>query len=159
MLVRTWRPEFARFGDILGLRDHVNLEIHSEAVTKQVWRYNWIPRYTDFGDALGVHDRLKLKEYFKADDLDADDLEAVDLEVVNLEAVDREGGVTAAVTLYIGYRIIGGIYRIEYNKVHQAIRDWQGAGDSQSWDDAVLGVCSTWCMQYLVLTNDHGIER
>jgi len=30
------------------------------------------------------------------------------------------------------------------------MRDWLGAGDSRSWDDAVLGVYSTWCMLYSV---------
>ena len=27
--------------------------------------------------------------------------------------------------------------------VCQEMRDWLGAGDSRSWDDAVRGVCST----------------
>jgi len=40
-----------------------------------------------FGDTLGGHDRSRLEEY---------------LEVVDLEAVDREGGATAAETLFIG---------------------------------------------------------
>jgi len=30
------------------------------------------------------------------------------------------------------------------------MRDWLGAGNSRSWDDAVRGVCSTQCMLYLV---------
>jgi len=30
------------------------------------------------------------------------------------------------------------------------MRDWQGAQDSRSSDDAVRGVCSTRCMQYSV---------
>jgi len=30
------------------------------------------------------------------------------------------------------------------------MRDWLGAGDSGSYDDAVRGVCSTRCNQYLV---------
>jgi len=30
------------------------------------------------------------------------------------------------------------------------MRDSLGAGDSRSWDDAVLGVCSTRCMLYSV---------
>jgi len=55
------------------------------------------------------------------------------------------------------------------------MRDWLGAGDSRSWDDAVrsvsstqcmlysvygvLGVCCTRCMLYSVLTHGHGMER
>jgi len=34
--------------------------------------------------------------------------------------------------------------------VHSERRDWLGAGDSRSWDDAVRGVCSTQCMLHLV---------
>jgi len=34
--------------------------------------------------------------------------------------------------------------------VCREMRDWLGAGDSRSWDDAVRGVCSTRCMQYAV---------
>jgi len=34
--------------------------------------------------------------------------------------------------------------------VCREMRDWLGAGDSQSWDDAVRGVCSTRCMLYSV---------
>jgi len=33
---------------------------------------------------------------------------------------------------------------------HGPPRDWLGAGDSRSWDDAVPGVCSTRCMLYSV---------
>ena len=32
----------------------------------------------------------------------------------------------------------------------RGMRDWLGAGDGRSWDDAVHGVCSTQCMLYLV---------
>ena len=34
--------------------------------------------------------------------------------------------------------------------VCREMRDWLGAGDSQSWDDAVCGVCCTQCMLYSV---------
>jgi len=34
--------------------------------------------------------------------------------------------------------------------VCREMRDWLGAGDSQCWDDAVCGVCSTQCMLYSV---------
>jgi len=59
--------------------------------------------------------------------------------------------------------------------VCREMRDWLGVGDSQCWDDAVyglcssqcklylvyavLGVCCTQCMLYLVLNLEHGIER
>jgi len=32
--------------------------------------------------------------------------------------------------------------------VCREMRDWLGGGDSRSWDEAVRGVCSTWCMLY-----------
>jgi hypothetical protein len=34
--------------------------------------------------------------------------------------------------------------------VCREMRDWLGAGDSQSWDDAVRSVCCTQCMLYSV---------
>jgi len=62
----------------------------------------------------------------------------------------REGGATGAETLFIGSLMIVGMYRIEYNMVCREMRDWVGAGDSGSWDNAVCGVCSTQCMLYSV---------
>jgi len=41
--------------------------------------------------------------------------------------------------------VIVRMYRIGYNMVCPAIRDRLGAGDSRSWDDAVMR-----CMQYSV---------
>jgi len=34
--------------------------------------------------------------------------------------------------------------------VHQEMKDWLGVGDSQFWDDAVRGICSTQCILYSV---------
>jgi len=36
--------------------------------------------------------------------------------------------------------------------VCREMREWLGVGDSQSWDDAVRGPCSTQCMLYSVYT-------
>jgi hypothetical protein len=74
------------------------------------------------------------------------------LEAVNLEAVVGEGGVPGAETAFIGSLVIVGMQRIENNMVCGEMRDWLGAGDSQSWDDAVRCVCSSQCMQYAVYT-------
>jgi len=41
--------------------------------------------------------------------------------------------------------------------VCQGMRDWLGAGDSRSWDNAVHGVRSRQCMLYSLLTLDHGM--
>jgi len=43
-----------------------------------------------------------------------------------------------------------GMWWIGYNKGCWELRDWLGTGDSQSWDDAVHGVCSTLSMLYVV---------
>jgi hypothetical protein len=67
-----------------------------------------------------------------------------------LEAINLEGGETGAETLFIGYLVIVGMWGIEYNTVCREMRDWLGAGDSRSWDDAVHGVCCTQCMLYSV---------
>jgi hypothetical protein len=34
--------------------------------------------------------------------------------------------------------------------VYREMRDWRGAGDSRSWDDAVHAVCCHHCMLYTV---------
>ena len=72
------------------------------------------------------------------------------MEAVNLDALVREGGTTAADTLFIGYLVIVGMKRIQYIMLCREMRDWLGAGESRSLDDAVRGVCSTQCMQYAV---------
>jgi len=69
-----------------------------------------------FADALRGHNRARSAGYF---------------EVVNLEAVVLEGGVPGAESLFIGYLVMVGIWRIEYNIVCREMRDWIGAGDSQ----------------------------
>lgn len=43
-----------------------------------------------------------------------------------------------------------GMQSVEYNKDYEEMRECFGTGDSESWDDAVLGTCSAWYMQYLV---------
>jgi hypothetical protein len=40
--------------------------------------------------------------------------------------------VTGAETLVIGYLVIVGMERIEYNILCRGMRDWRGAGDSRS---------------------------
>jgi hypothetical protein len=66
--------------------------------------------------------------------------------------VVREGGETEAETLFLGYLVIVGIYRIEYDMVCREMRDCLGAGDSRSWNDAVYGVYCTQCMYDSVYT-------
>jgi len=85
--------------------------------------------------------------------LEAVNLHTADLQMVHLKVVDWEGSATGAETLFIGELIIVGMYQIEYNKVHQEMRDWMAEGDSQSWN-----VCRTQYMLYLVFTHDHGMQ-
>jgi hypothetical protein len=42
------------------------------------------------------------------------------------------------------------MWRVEYNTVCREMGDWLGAGDSRSWNDAVLGVCLTWCKLMII---------
>jgi len=99
---------------------------------------------SEVGYALGGHDHAGLEEY---------------LEAVNLEVVVQAGGTMVVETLLIGQLIIVGMKRIEYNMVCREMRDSLGVGDSQFWNDAVLGVCCTQSMLYSVLTLDDGMER
>jgi hypothetical protein len=66
-----------------------------------------------------------------------------------VKVVVREGDAMGAETQCIGELVILGMWRIEYNMVCREMRDWLGAGDCRSWDDAVLGVCCT--HYYLVI--------
>jgi hypothetical protein len=79
-------------------------------------------------------------------DLVAVDLEDDYLEAVDLKATDREGGATGAESQFIGYLVIAGKYTIEYNNVCREMRDWQGVAYSSTRHDAIVGVCSTWCL-------------
>jgi len=77
------------------------------------------------------------------------------MEVVDLEAVDLDGGATAAETQFIHQLVIVGMLRFEYNKVRREMRaGWRREtvdhGMMQYSVCAVLGVCSTRCMQYSV---------
>ena len=133
----SWRPWSIECGDALGGCDRESLEMllgaeiewtqkmHLEAMINRVWRCTLRLWPSEFGDALAGYDWARLEEY--------------------LEAVDLEGGATAAETLFIGYLVIVGMWRVEYNS-RREMRNWLGVGDCRSWDDAVLGVCCTWCM-------------
>jgi hypothetical protein len=72
-----------------------------------------------------------------------------------LQAVDREVilwacGMTDTEMIFIGYLIIQGIYRVQYNIFQGEMGDWLGTEDSRSWDNVLSGVCCTWCMQHLI---------
>ena len=48
---------------------------------------------------------------------------------------------TGAETLFIGYLLTVGIWRVKYNTVCQEMRDWLGAGESWIRDDVVCSKC------------------
>jgi hypothetical protein len=123
-----WRPWSSDFRDTLGGCCQAGLEMHLKTGVMRVSRYTSKPWSREFADALGGHNRPKLEEY---------------MEPLNLEAVVQWCGATGTETLFIGYLVIVGMLRIEYNMVCKDIRDWLGAGDCRSCDNAVYGVCST----------------
>ena len=45
----------------------MNSEMHSEAVTEQVWRCTWKPRWSELRDALTGRDRASLDMHLEAD--------------------------------------------------------------------------------------------
>jgi hypothetical protein len=91
-----------------------------------------------------------LEEYLDRVDLEAINLMAVNLEAVNLESVDQEALAMLPDILSIGWLVIVGIQRIEYNVIPRELSDGLEVLHSQSCDDAVGGVCSTQCMLFLV---------
>jgi len=46
------------------------------------------------------------------------------------------------------------MYRVEYNNIGREMRNWLGAGDCWSWDDAALGVCCTRCQLMIMAWRD-----
>jgi hypothetical protein len=99
------------------------LEIHLETVIERVWRCTWRPGLSEIGGALGGGQS---------------------------GGSSWEEGATGADISFIGSHVFEVMYRIEYNMVRREMRDWLGARDSRSWDDAVCVVRSTECMRYLV---------
>jgi len=58
----------SKFGDTLGGRNRVNLEMYSEIMSEQVWICTWRLCSSKFGDTLGGYDRVRLDQYLEAVD-------------------------------------------------------------------------------------------
>jgi len=131
----TWRARSSEPRDALGGRNRSSLEMHWEAVIERVWRCTWRPWLSEFGHALGGRDQVNSE--------------------MNWEAVTERiwrctcrpwssqiGGI-------LGGGRFGGRRDGSWDSIHWLtcnwMRNWLGAGDCQSWDDAVLGVCCTRC--------------
>jgi len=139
----TLRRWSSKFGDALLGRDGAGLKMHFEAAIEWVWRY-----------ALGVRDLANLK--------------AVILHVwrYTWRPWSIEIGGVLGGSRFGGGRS-GGRCDGDWDSIHWLTRNrgnvesweqsgppwdesWLAAWDSWSWNDAVLDVCSTRCMQYSV---------
>jgi len=137
----TWRPGSSEFGDALGGWDRMNsedalggrdqssLEMHSEAVTERVWRCTCRLWSSEIGGVLGGGRFGGRREG------SWDSIHWLPCNCGNVESwvqhPPRDENTTSA-------------ERWEYN-IRREMRNCLGAGDCQSWDDAVLGVCCTLC--------------
>jgi len=145
------------FGDVLGGRDRVSLEMHLEDVIEPVWRCIWRPRSSELTDLLGGGDRASL--------------------VMHLEAVFEhiERSTWRPWSIKIG-GVLGccrsGVRRNRsWDSIHWLTRN---CGNVESWVRqhwprheklvrsgrlSIWGWCGTWWMLYSVLILDHGRER
>jgi len=97
------------------------------------------PRPSEFGDAPGIRNRFRLKY----------------VEVVDLAVVEWEGGTLGAWGsihwLTLSQRNVESwVQQSLLRNERWVMRDWLGAGESWSWGDAVLSVCSILCTSYSV---------
>jgi len=146
----TWRPRSSEFGDAFGDRDRVTQ------------RCTWRPWSSEFGYALAGHDGARSGEYLKAVDRRRAGCWDSIHQLVNSQPWKYDE-VTLALSSH-GELAGGGRSCREARrklKLHSGVNSqssewWE---DRQSWDNAVLAVCSAQCMLYSVLTHDHGMER
>jgi len=170
----TWRPWSSEFGDAQGGRDRVTSRMHLEAVIERVWRCTWRPRSgwterctwrswsSEFEDALAGHDWARSGDYLEAVDRRRAGCWDSILQLVNSQPWEYD---EVTLPLISHGELAGGGRSCRearrklnlHSGVNSQSSEWRG--DRQSWDDAVLTVCSAWCMLYSVLTHDQGMER
>ena len=131
----TWRPIWSELRDALGGRDRASLEMHLETEIEWTHRCTWRPWSRKFGHALGGQDGVNSEMHSEAG------TERVWRCTCSLWSSEI-GGV-------LGGSRFGGRRDGSWDSIHwltcKRIRNWLGAGDCRSWDDAVLGVCCTRC--------------
>jgi len=131
----TRRPSWSVLTDALGGRDWASLDMHVETEIEWTHRCTWRPWSSEFGHALGGRDRVNSEMHS----------EAVTERVWRCTCRlwwSEIGGV-------LGGARFGGRHDGSWDCIHWLtcnwIRNWLGAGDCESWDDALLGVCCTRC--------------
>jgi len=131
----TWRPRSSELRDAQGGRDRPSLEMHLKTEIEWTHWCTWRPWSSEFGHAYGGRDRVNSEMHS----------EAVTKPVWRCTCrlwSSEIGGVH-------GGSRFGGRRDGSWDSIHWLtcnwIRNWQGAGDCRSWDDAVLGVCCTRC--------------
>jgi len=128
----TWRPWSSEFGDALGDRDWVNSQMHWEAVIEQVWTCTWRPSSSELRDALWGCDWASSEMHLQA--MIEQDWRSTWRRSIWREA-RRQLRLYSLVKLYLDQKLAG------------------------SRKLSILGCCCAWCMLYLVLAHDHGMER
>jgi len=130
-----WRPRLSELRDALGGRDRASLEMHLETESESTHRCTWSPWSSKFEHALGGWDGVNSEMHS----------EAVTERVWRCTCRlwwSEIGGV-------LGGSRFGGRRDGSWDSIHWLtcnwIRNWLGAGDWRSWDNAVLGICCTRC--------------
>jgi len=152
----TWRPRWSKLRDALGGHDRASLDMHLEAKIEWIQRCTLRPRSSEFRDALRGWDRVNWEMHLEA----------------MIDRVWRCAG--RAWSSEFGGVLGGGQYGGSHDGSWDSIH-WLtcNCGNVESWvqhmprDEKlagsrrllILGWCCTWCMLYLVLTHDYGMER
>jgi len=121
MIERVWRCTWRPWSYELGGWNCADVEIHLEAAIERGWRWNWRPWSSVIGGVPGG----------------------------SQSRGGSSGGRRERCWDAIDW-LTHNCGNVENWVQHGLPKDWLGAGDSRSWDDAVRGVCSTQCMLYSV---------
>ena len=139
----TWRPWLCK----LGAHNCVSLEIHLEAVIERICRCTWRPWSCELGGpncaSLEIHLEDVMERVWRCT------WRSSSGEIGRVLGGSQSPGGSLGGRHNGSWDSIHCLTRncgnVENWVQHGLPRDWLGAGDSQSWDDAVHGVCCTRC--------------
>jgi len=162
------RPWLSEFGDALGGRDGASLEMHSGFVIDSVWRCTWRPWSSEFGDTLGGRDRVRLGRVLGGGQWTA-------RWVLRLYSSVSQPGTVGMWQCDCTWELSWRAWLLAVDRVERHAGSWshiqgsthnhetEGKTNNLGWMlysvYAILGVCSSQCMQYSVSTHDNGMER
>jgi len=162
----NWRPRLSDLRDALGGCDRAIWEMHFDPVIRWVWTCNWIPRLNKLSHPLCGRDRASLEMHLYQAMIERDWRSTWTWSIwrrarcwdsihwiVNWKQWEYDEVTWLWKILWRTgwWQSIG--WEVDRNlKGHSGVnlKLWEWRDDRQSQVNAVLGVCCTWCMLYLV---------